>query len=58
MREMQVDQSVLEPGMPKQKLNGREIGTGFQHVSRTAVPQRMRECGLRCLVMPAARAAC
>ncbi len=41
VREMQVDQSVLQPGMPKQKLNSTEIGTGFQHVSRTTMAQRM-----------------
>ena len=42
VREMQVDQRVFQPGMPEQELNGTEIGTGFQQVSRTRVSQRMR----------------
>ena len=31
VRQMQVDESVFQPGMSEQKLNGAEIGTGFQH---------------------------
>jgi hypothetical protein len=35
---MQVNCRVGKLGMPEQKLNGAEIGTGFQHVRREAVP--------------------
>jgi hypothetical protein len=42
VRKMQVDEGVLQSGMSEQKLNGTEIGTGFQQVSCATMPQRMR----------------
>jgi hypothetical protein len=35
---VQVDSRIGELGMSQQKLDGAEIGAGFQHVGREAVP--------------------
>jgi hypothetical protein len=32
--QMQIHRRISELGMPEQKLNGAEIGTGLQHVRR------------------------
>src|ERR1700687_1312504 len=37
-----VGEGALQSGMSEQKLNGTEIGTGFQQVSCATVPQGMR----------------
>jgi hypothetical protein len=38
-RQVQVDRSVLDFGVPQQYLNGAQIGAGFEQMGRETVPE-------------------
>ena len=42
LRQVQVDDGVLELHMPEQKLDRAQIGAGFQQVSGVAVAEQVR----------------
>jgi len=40
--QMQVNRGVSELGMAEKNLDGAQVGTGFQHMSRETMPQAVR----------------
>ncbi len=40
--QMQIDRSVIEAGVSEEQLDGAQVGSGFQQVSRKGMSQCMR----------------